>query len=181
MEGGDPTGDEMWSCAEGAIVDPASFRRVLGNYPTGVCVVTAKDAVGEPVGMTINSFTSASLTPPLVAFFVRPASRTWLAITFSRRFCVNVLAADQGDLSRRFAAASATKFDGVNYSLSRLGVPILDGALARIECSLQASFETGDHILVLGCVRALEAAPDVQPLVAFRGSLSAFPQNPPPA
>lgn len=159
-------------------VDPSTFRRVLGHHATGVCVVTTVSEAGAPVGMTVNSFASASLSPPLVAFFANPQSRTFLAIAASRRFCANMLGADQGDLCRRFAKTSQTKFEGVDYRVSAVGAPILHGAIAWIECSLHSVAEAGDHMLVLGRTRALGVTGAEMPLVAFRGSLGGFATSP---
>jgi 3-hydroxy-9,10-secoandrosta-1,3,5(10)-triene-9,17-dione monooxygenase reductase component len=152
------------------VIDPATFRTVLGHYPTGVCVVTAIALDGRPIGMAVGSFTSVSLDPPLVAFFPDRRSSTWQQIQQAGRFCVNVLGDHQEAISRRFAAPAADKFAGLSHCTSTLGLPILDGVVAWIDCALHAVHEAGDHHIVIGAVAALsttERATD--PLLFHRG------------
>lgn len=161
--------------------DPGQFRKVLGNFPTGVTVVTAM-AGPDPVGFTIGSFTSVSLDPPLVGFLPQTNSETWAAMAPSGRFCVNVLSADQADLCWKFAKSShdTGRFADVDWQLSPGGSPILDGAVAWIDCTVAEVHEMGDHYFVLGAVTALEAASgasgdaDPAPLLFFRGGLGRF-------
>jgi flavin reductase (DIM6/NTAB) family NADH-FMN oxidoreductase RutF len=152
-------------------VDPAAFRRVLGNFATGVTVVTAPAAVtrstdeDSPAGFACQSFSSLSLDPPLVAFMVGRTSSTWPRIARAGVFCVNVLAAHQGELCRAFAVSGADKFAGVAYDAAPVsGSPRLAGALAWIDCAVHAVHTGGDHLIVVGRVEALgtgdeEAAP----------------------
>ncbi|MEE4454369.1 flavin reductase family protein [Novosphingobium resinovorum] len=153
------------------IFDAATFRKILGHYPTGVCVVSAVTADGRPIGMTVGSFTSVSLEPPLVGFFPDRKSTSWAAIEAMGRFCVNILARDQDRLCRKFSAASADRFTDVVHRLSHHGSPILDGAVAWIDCTIHSVTETGDHLLVLGEVQAMAAQPSASPLVFLRGKL----------
>lgn len=157
-----------------ATIDGATFRRVLGHYPTGVCVVTAMDRDGAPVGMAVGSFTSVSLDPPLVAFLPDKGSSTWPRIEAAAKFCVNVLASDQEQLCRQFAARGIDKFAGVSHRLSVNGSPVLDGVLAWIDCRLHAVHEAGDHFIALGEVIELDIARAGQPLLFFRGKYGAF-------
>ena len=106
-----------------AMIDSGHFRRVLGHYPTGVCVVTAIGPDGRPVGMTVGSFTSVSLDPPLVAFLPTKTSRVFATIAKSGRFAVNVLAGDQVALCRRFASRESDKFRSVSWHASALARP----------------------------------------------------------
>jgi 3-hydroxy-9,10-secoandrosta-1,3,5(10)-triene-9,17-dione monooxygenase reductase component len=154
--------------------DNATFRRVLGHYPTGVCVVTAVEADGAPTGMVVGSFTSVSLDPPLVAFFPDRKSSSWPRIEAVGKFCVNVLAADQQELCRRFATRGADKFAGVSHRTSANGSPILDGVVAWIDCNLDAVHEAGDHFIALGQVVALEVEGPGAPLLFFQGAYGAF-------
>jgi 3-hydroxy-9,10-secoandrosta-1,3,5(10)-triene-9,17-dione monooxygenase reductase component len=154
--------------------DNATFRRVLGHYPTGVCVVTAVEAGGAPTGMVVGSFTSVSLEPPLVAFFPDRGSSSWPRIATVGKFCVNVLAADQEALCRQFATRGADKFAGVSHRHSANGSPILDGVVAWIDCNLDAVHEAGDHFIVLGRVVALEVEEPGAPLLFFQGNYGAF-------
>mgnify|MGYP003712026671 CR=1 FL=1 len=156
------------------MIDSATFRRVLGHYPTGVCVVTASAEDGAPVGMVVGSFTSVSLDPPLVAFFPAKSSGSWPRIQQIGRFCVNVLASDQQPLCRQLAAPGPDKFAGVSHRVSDNGSPIIDNVVAWIDCSLHAVHEAGDHYIVLGEVVALEVERPDRPLLFFQGNYGAF-------
>ncbi len=148
--------------------DDARFRQVLGHFPTGVCVVAAvhDDAA---VGLAIGSFFSVSLEPPLVAFCPAKTSSTWPKLRQVGRFCVNVLAEDQEDVSRVFASKAADKFAGLAWDRSPLGSPRLGGALAWIDCELTAVHDAGDHDIAVGAVHELHVAEEGRPLVFFRG------------
>jgi flavin reductase (DIM6/NTAB) family NADH-FMN oxidoreductase RutF len=122
-----------------------------------------------PVGVACNSFTSASLSPPLVAFFVARTSSTWPQVRRAGSFVANVLGGHQTDLCRAFARTDVDRFDGVEWSPGETGAPRIDGAIAWIECDLHAVSEAGDHWSVLGAVRDLHAAAADDPLVFFRG------------
>ena len=154
--------------------DPATFRHVLGHYPTGVCVVTAMQSHGEPVGMAVGSFTSVSLDPPLVGFFPDRRSRTWPTIASVGRFCVNVLAEHQEPLCRIFATSGSDKFKHTSYRLSEQGMPILGGIVAWIDCELYQTYDAGDHLFVLGKVHALEVDQPNSPLLFFKGGYGQF-------
>jgi flavin reductase (DIM6/NTAB) family NADH-FMN oxidoreductase RutF/DNA-binding IclR family transcriptional regulator len=155
-------------------IDPRRFRQVLGNYPTGVTVVTAMDADGKPAGMAVGSFTSVSLDPPLVAFLPDRGSSSFPRIRTATSFCVNVLAADQEDVCRSFATRGGDKFAGVSWSPSPSGAPRLDGAVAWIDCSFHSITDAGDHYLVMGRVRELDGDADSLPLVFFQGGYGQF-------
>ena len=155
-------------------IDGATFRRVLGHYPTGVCVVTAIEPEGTPAAMVVGSFTSVSLDPPLVAFFPDRGSTSWPRIARAGRFCVNVLGSHQQDLCRRFAAKGDDKFQGFDYRLSTNGSPIFEDVVAWIDCTLDAVHEAGDHFIVLGHVRELDIVRADQPLLFFRGRYGNF-------
>ena len=149
--------------------DARKFRDVLGCYPTGVCVVTAQDAEGHRLGLVVGSFTSISLAPPLVGFFPDKRSQTWPAIEKAGRFCVNVLGSHQLDLCRRFSAKGDDKFGDLACSPSPSGQPLLNDALAWIDCSIERVVEIGDHWLVVGAVEALGTQGNQTPLLFFRG------------
>ncbi|MFD7877866.1 flavin reductase family protein [Streptomyces sp. NPDC059766] len=141
---------------ERAPVDSAEFRRVLGNFATGVTVITAPAADGSPAGFACQSFSSLSLDPPLVAFMVGRASTTWPRIARAGVFCVNVLDESQGELCRAFAVSGADKFAGVAHEPAPVsGAPRLAGALAWIDCTVHAVHTGGDHLIVVGRVDAL--------------------------
>lgn len=155
-------------------IDGATFRHVLGHYPTGVCVVTATGQNGGHSGMVVGSFTSVSLDPPLVAFFPAKSSGSWPLIEAAGKFCVNVLSSTQEALCRQFSGRGTEKFAGVSHRASINGSPILDGALAWIDCTLDAVHEAGDHYIVLGQVRALEVERTGRPLLFFQGGYGEF-------
>ncbi|QIG55364.1 flavin reductase family protein [Altererythrobacter sp. BO-6] len=155
-----------------ASINGARFRRVLGNYPTGVCVVTALETDGSPVGLTIGSFTSVSLDPTLVAFFADKRSSTWAQIQNIGRFCVNVLSDDQVEICRNFSQRGGEKFFGLPYRFSPNGSPVLEGVVAWIDCDLQEVYEAGDHDMAIGAVVELdtpEEAEASEPLIFFQG------------
>lgn len=153
------------------------FRQVLGQYPTGVCVISAAD--GEtPVGMTVGTFTSVSMDPPLVAFLPQKTSTTWPIVEKIGRFCVNVLSWEQEHLCRQMARPSSQKFEGVPWRASALGSPIIDGVVAWIDCEIISVVDAGDHWIVLGAVRDLDIVGDSLPLVFFRGGYGRFTPGP---
>lgn len=157
-----------------AQMDPKRFRQVLGQYPTGVCVITAIQEDKEPAAMVVGSFTSVSLDPPLVAFLPDRASSSWPKIQGAGKFCVNILGADQEDVCRRLASKAADKFIGTLYRLSPLGSPIIEQSVAWIDCDLQAIHEAGDHYIVIGRVHDLQIEQGGLPLVFFQGSYGQF-------
>lgn len=150
-------------------VNSDDFRLVLGHYPTGVCIVTAMYE-GQPIGMTVGSFTSVSLNPPLVAFFPDKKSTSWPKIAATAQFCINVLSEHQQDVCRTFAMKSETKFESVSYSMSASGLPIIDDALVWIDCRTYAVHEAGDHFAVIGNVRSLALEQAHLPLLFYRGA-----------
>ncbi len=154
--------------------DATRFRQVLGNYPTGVCAITAVDPQGKPAGMIVGSFTSVSLEPPLVGFLPDKNSSSWPLIEAAGQFCVNVLASDQQDVCRSVTARGDEKFAGLDYAVSARGFPVIAGAIARIECRIHAVIDAGDHWFVLGAVLALDAMRDGDPMLFHRGRYGGF-------
>ncbi|MBY0504711.1 MAG: flavin reductase family protein [Bryobacteraceae bacterium] len=145
-----------------------AFRRACGRFATGIAVVTTLDAGGAPVGLTVNSFTSVSLDPPLVLFCLDRASQALPSFANANAFSINILEESQRDLSQRFAAREADRFAGLSYRLGTLGAPVLPGVLAVLECRRHAVLEGGDHLIFLGEVIAADAG-DGQPLLYFGG------------
>ena len=166
----DPLGPEA---VEVASFGEAHYRAVLGHFATGVTIVTAMDD-GQPAGLSVNSFTSVSLDPPLVAFCVARGSSTWPRIRATARFTVSILAEDQEDLSRVFATTGADKFRGVAWWEGPSGGPVLAGALAWIECTIERVDDAGDHWIVLGRVVDLEVGHTGGPLLFFRGGYGRY-------
>lgn len=139
-------------------LDPAEFRRVLGHFASGVTVIAAVDEEG-PAGFACQSFSSLSLDPPLIAFMVARTSTTWPRIARAGAFCVNILGADQGELCRGFAVSASRrpdKFAGVEHQPAPVtGSPRLADVPAWIDCTVHAVHTGGDHLVVVGRVRAL--------------------------
>ncbi len=150
------------------VVDPRVMRDVLGHFASGVTVVTAMGPEG-PIGFTCQSFSSLSLDPPLVVFCPSRTSTTWPRLREAGRFCINVLAEDQSELSGQFARSGTDKYAGVAWAPSPLGSPMLDGVVAWIDSEVVAEHEGGDHTIVVGRVLDLGADPTRSPLVFHRG------------
>lgn len=150
-------------------IDPFLFRQLCGRFATGVTVVTASDAEGLPVGMTINSLASVSLNPPLVSIAVDQAATMHPALMGATRFVVNVLEAHQESLSRRFANGLPDRFEGVGFHRSAQGDILLDGALAHIECEKLSSMTAGDHTIFVARVVGGTAGETGRPLLYYRG------------
>ncbi len=150
--------------------DARALRRALGHYPTGVTVVTARAADGRAVGLTVNSFASLSLDPPLVLWSLANRSPSLAVFRDGARFAINVLAAGQAELARRFAnPALPDKFDGVGLRAPWHGVPLLAGTIAWFGCSTLDAIAGGDHTLFIGRVET-HATSDGEPLVFHRGA-----------
>ncbi len=150
-------------------VGPDQFRELLGRFATGVTVITTVDAAGMPAGMTASAVSAVSLEPPLLLVCVNRATEFCEILSRSSRFAVNVLAEEQEDLSRRFAAEGIDRFAGVSYRICSAGVPILDGAVAHICCEVEETKGAGDHVVFFGRVVGGEVT-DRWPLLHFRGS-----------
>ncbi len=146
------------------MIDPFEFRDVLSCYPTGVCAVTSTDGQ-EPCGMVIGSFTSISLNPPLVGFFPAKSSTSWPKISATGRFCVNVLSSSQLDGCKHFVSQGEDKFAGLAHRTSPAGLPLLDDAIAWLDCVISEVREIGDHFLVVATVEALGRTERGSPLV----------------
>ncbi|WP_216870661.1 flavin reductase [Modestobacter excelsi] len=156
-------------------IDPALFRQVLGQYPTGVVIVTAMSPEGQPLGMTVGSFTSVSLDPPLVAFLPDKKSNSWRAIRESgAAFCVNVLGADQERVCRTIAVRKTDKFADVDWWRSPGGNPVITGCVAFIDCTTEVIHDSGDHHIVVGRVQHLDVENQSHPLLFFRGGYGSF-------
>jgi flavin reductase (DIM6/NTAB) family NADH-FMN oxidoreductase RutF len=148
---------------------PAEFRTALRSFATGVTVVTTRDREGHPSGLTASAFTSVSLDPPLVLVCVDHAATAHPDFRERGWFAVNILRREQEALSRRFAVSGGEKFRGVACHEGRTGLPLLDGALATLECRIVEAHEAGDHTIFIAQVEAASVA-EGQPLVYFHGS-----------
>lgn len=132
--------------------DPRELRNVFGSFGTGVTVVTAGHADDRLVGVTANSFSSVSLSPPIVSWSLLKSSPSLDVFDLAGRFVVNILSLDQIHLSKRFSSAMANKFEGVDFSRGLNGLPVLKDCVATIECKTMERLEVGDHVLFLGQV-----------------------------
>jgi flavin reductase (DIM6/NTAB) family NADH-FMN oxidoreductase RutF len=156
-------------------IDPRELRNVMGNFATGVTIITTKDATGKPFGLTANAFSSLSLDPPLLLICVDKKVDCYACFEESKVFGVNFLSEGQDQLSTRFATKGIEKFEGVPYKLGKLGVALLDGAVAHIECKLVNAYEGGDHTIYIGEIQNATVLND-RPLLFFRGKYYKLPQ-----
>lgn len=156
-----------------ATAEARLFREALGRFATGVTVVTVQGPEG-PLGMTVNSFTSVSLNPPLVLWCPARASSRHDAFVGARAWSVHVLGAEQLEMCLRFTRGGA-QFTGLDPALTDDGVPVLAGVAARFDCRAHASHDGGDHTVLIGQVaRVTVAGPDDHPLVFAAGRFGAF-------
>ncbi len=145
------------------------FKHCMGSFVTGVTIVTTTDASFEPQGVTISSFSSLSLEPPMIAFNLGKESYLHSKILNSDSFAVNILSGGQASLSKKFAEKSGNRWEGVKYQLGMHGAPILDDVAAYIECLTDNIYDGGDHSIITGKVVNLKMAEDKNPLVYYRG------------
>jgi flavin reductase (DIM6/NTAB) family NADH-FMN oxidoreductase RutF len=156
-------------------ITPRHYRDVLGHYPTGVTVVTSIGSAAEPIGMAVGSFTAVSLDPPLVAFLPDRGSSTFPAIREAGTFCVNVLAGGQEELCRSFATKGADRFGGTKWRPAQhTGSPVLEDAVAWIDCEIGDIHDAGDHLIVVGRVLDLHVQTPTLPLLFFQGGYGTF-------
>jgi flavin reductase (DIM6/NTAB) family NADH-FMN oxidoreductase RutF len=151
------------------MVTPDQFRQVMGNFATGITVVTTKNAHGKPYGLTVNSFTSVSLDPVLVLVCLDHKLSGLQAFKDSKHFGVSILSEQQEHLSRMFAKKDSERPDEIYYE-GNLGVPLLHNSIAVMECEVVKIYEGGDHLIFLGEVQGAELKQQLDhPLLYFRG------------
>lgn len=151
-------------------IEPLHFREALGHYASGITVITSH-LEGEPIGFTCQSFYSVSMSPPLVSFSVMSTSASYPKIRQAGRFVVNILSGAQVKISNQFARRGTDKWHGVNWQQSPLGNPIIAGSLHWLDCEIHAEHAAGDHLIVIGEVKALslQDTAATQPLLYFKG------------
>lgn len=154
--------------------DAETFRSALGNFVTGVTIVTTDGPEG-PVGITANSFASVSLDPPLVLWSAAKGSKRFEHFVGSRRFAIHIMSEDQKDICDGFSQ-SKSAFTDISWEPSGSGIPIITGALAVFECNLEANHDAGDHVIVVGRVTRVHAAQG-HPLVFKGGQYGSFKNN----
>ena len=149
-------------------VSPDEFRSVLGRFPSGVTVVTAKAADGSDQGMTVSAFCSVSLEPPLVLICIEKTASIYDVLTGASGFVVNILSAKQEQIARRFSIVDIDRFEGVGFSRTQNGIAVLDDVLGIIECRKFALHDAGDHTIIVAEVEATRAE-NGSPLMYYRG------------
>lgn len=151
-------------------IEPLRFREALGHYASGITVITSL-IDDEPLGFTCQSFYSVSMSPPLVSFSVMAKSYSYPKIRQAGRFAVNILSDEQIQISNSFARQGTDKWHGIEWQESPLGNPIIGGSLHWLDCEIHAEHAAGDHLIVIGEVKALHTQADAsaRPLLYFKG------------
>ena len=165
-----PTGDAR-------MIDKRAFRQALGSFPTGVAVVTALPAGRHPVGITVNSFTSVSLEPPMVLWCLDKKSDRFRAFTEAEGYVINVLGTAHEDVSSRLAKPGSHSLEGIELLSTELGPPALADALAVFECVRHAVHDAGDHAILVGNVVRFARREAGAPLVFFKGRYGALSEE----
>ncbi len=156
--------------------DQSAFRKALSCFPTGIGVATTVSADGQPQGMTISSFNSVSMNPPLVLWSIGLEAACLDYFRQAKDFAINILAADQKPVSRKFAQTKQNRFSGLDWHLSPNGLPLLDGAAATLSCRVWNRYPGGDHEIIVGEVYELTSS-DKTPLIYGLGQLTSFPKE----
>jgi len=149
--------------------DGRELRDALGRFATGVCVITTLDEQQQALGMTANSFSSVSLDPPLVLWALQNSSDHYAAFSSPRYFAINILSSEQQSHSNQYAKKGDHLLDQAHYSSGKYGAPIITDALVSFECELEATHEGGDHLIIVGRVRAMQQRSSGEPLLFFSG------------
>ncbi|WP_432240803.1 flavin reductase family protein [Herbaspirillum robiniae] len=151
-------------------IEPLPFREALGHYASGITVITSL-VDGEPVGFTCQSFYSVSMSPPLVSFSVMSGSASYPRMRQAGRFAVNILSDEQVRISNQFARRGTDKWQGIEWQASPLGNPLIACSLHWLDCEIYAEHAAGDHLIVIGEVKAMNLQQTVamQPLLYFKG------------
>ncbi|HEV2653072.1 MAG TPA: flavin reductase family protein [Rhizomicrobium sp.] len=154
--------------------DSKAFRTALGSFPTGVAVITTADSAAQHMGITVNSFTSVSLDPPLVLWCVDKKSDRYAVFTQARHYTVSILGTEHQDVSSRLAKQGSHSLEGIALAPTELGPPSLADALAVFECQAESIHEAGDHAILIGRVLRFSRHEHGAPLVFFRGRYGAL-------
>jgi flavin reductase (DIM6/NTAB) family NADH-FMN oxidoreductase RutF len=149
--------------------DSRALRKALGRYATGVTIVTAIDPDGHPIGLTVNSFSAVSLDPALVLWCLDNNSHNLAAFRAASHHAINILAADQVDLSNRFATWPADRFVGLAWQPGVGGAPLFPGCCANFEVANVTEHAAGDHTIFVGSVERFSESPDLAPLLFYSG------------
>jgi len=149
--------------------DSRALRNALGRFATGVTIVTAIDMDGHPIGLTVNSFSAVSLDPALVLWCLDNSSHNLAAFRKASHFAVNILAADQQEISNRFATWPADRFAGLVWQPGAGGAPLFPGCCATFEVANETDHAAGDHTIFIGRVERFSETPDLAPLLFHAG------------
>ena len=150
-------------------LDGREFRNALGSFPTGVCIITTAPDGEEPFGMTVNSFASVSLDPPLVLWSLQNNSECYTSFEKADKYCVNILSSDQENLSNLYAKKGNHTLAKDHYRIGKTGNPVLRNAIASFECRIWARYPGGDHIILVGEVLEMDVRPTGKPLLFHAG------------
>lgn len=151
------------------------FKEALGNYPTGVTIVTTTDKNNIPLGLTVNSFASVSLDPLLVLWSIDHKVSSMKAFENSGKFAVHILAGNQSELCKTFASKNVDRFASCNWSLSPLELPVIEGAFAVLECETYKTIEAGDHTILIGAVQNIQVDKELNPMLYHRRHFGEIP------
>lgn len=155
-------------------MDAREIRDVMGHFATGVTVITTKNSDGLPNGITANAFSSLSLNPPLVLVCIDKKANCYDCFEDSGVFAVNLLGEEQEELSNRFATKGIEKFQDIAWHMSSNAIPLLDGTIGYIECTVSQAYDGGDHTIYLGEV-IYAHADGIRPLLFFKGKYQRLP------
>lgn len=153
-----------------------TFKKIMGEYPTGVTIVTTMNAQGIPVGLTVNSFASVSLDPLIVLWSIDKKVSSLSAFMEAEKFVVHTLATDQIDACWAFAGKEADRFSKVNWKVSENGLPVITDSLGILECKTIQQIDAGDHIILLGEVIEIKKE-DKNPLLYYNRNIAPIPAN----
>ncbi len=154
----------------------ALFKEAMGNYPTGVTVLTTTDKDGNPVGLTVNSFASVSLDPLLVLWSIDHRVSTLDSFVNGGKFAVHILAGDQQDVCKNFSSKDVDRFSTCEWTFSELQLPIIDGAFAVLQCETFQTIEAGDHTILIGKVVDIEIE-NKEPMLYHRRHFASIPSD----
>jgi flavin reductase (DIM6/NTAB) family NADH-FMN oxidoreductase RutF len=158
-------------------INSRQLRNVLGCYATGVAVITTRNGAGDHIGVTVNSFSSVSLDPPLVLFSLSRTANVLVGFRQATRFVVNILAEGQQALSNMFARPSSACWTDVDFTHATNGCALLMDSLAQLECDKSAEIDGGDHLLFLGEVISYHSRPPAEPLLFYRGAYGTYTRD----
>ncbi|RHW35697.1 flavin reductase [Neobacillus notoginsengisoli] len=154
----------------------SKFKEVMGNYPTGVTVVTTVDETNTPVGLTVNSFASVSLEPLLILWSIDKRVSSHDLFTATDKFAVNILAADQGDVCSLFAMKGTDRFANCEWNLSKHSLPVLGGTAGVFQCHTFKTVDAGDHTILIGKVIDIESN-HKEPLLYHKRTFGKIPRE----